>query len=48
MRRSGQAIVSEGLSEGEIVVSAGVHSLKEGEKVKVLPVASPTNIGGLL
>jgi RND family efflux transporter MFP subunit len=48
MRRNGQAIVSEGLKEGEIVVSAGVHSLKEGEKVKVLPPASPTNIGGLL
>jgi RND family efflux transporter MFP subunit len=48
IRHSGQAVVSEGLLEGEIVVSAGVHALKEGEKVKVLPPASPTNIGGLL
>jgi RND family efflux transporter MFP subunit len=48
MRRNGQAIVSEGLSEGEIVVSAGVHSLKEGERVNVLPPASSTNMGGLL
>ncbi len=44
----GTVIVSEGLNEGEIVVSAGVHVLRAGEKVKLLPVASPTNIGGLL
>ncbi len=29
-------VVSEGLSSGDLVVSAGVHSLKEGQKVKLI------------
>jgi RND family efflux transporter MFP subunit len=29
-------VVSEGLSPGDLVVSAGVHSLKEGQKVKLV------------
>ncbi len=29
-------VVSEGLSPGDLVVSAGVHSLKEGQKVKLI------------
>jgi RND family efflux transporter MFP subunit len=29
-------VVSEGLSSGDLVVSAGVHSLKEGQKIKFL------------
>ncbi|GHT53401.1 RND transporter [Bacteroidia bacterium] len=45
---NGSVVVSEGLTAGEIIVSAGVHVLKEGEKVKLLPPVSPTNIGGLL
>jgi RND family efflux transporter MFP subunit len=45
---NGTALVAEGLQAGEIVVTAGVHSLQEGEKVKLLPAASPTNVGGLL
>ena len=28
--------ISEGLSPGDLVVSAGVHSLKEGQKVKLI------------
>jgi RND family efflux transporter MFP subunit len=44
----GTVIVSEGLDEGEIVVSAGVHVLHAKEKVKLLPAVSPTNAGGLL
>ena len=44
----GTVVVSEGLSEGEIVVIAGVHVLQAGEKVKLLPAVSPTNVGGLL
>ncbi len=43
----GRALV-EGLKEGEVVVSAGVNSLKEGQQVKVLPQMSNTNKGGLL
>jgi RND family efflux transporter MFP subunit len=44
----GTAVVSEGLQAGEVVVTAGVHSLREGETVRLLPAASPTNAGGLL
>jgi multidrug efflux pump subunit AcrA (membrane-fusion protein) len=45
---NGKTIVSQGLSAGETVVTAGVHSLSEGEKVKLLPSISSTNAGGLL
>lgn len=44
----GTAVISEGLKANEIVVSAGVHSLRQDEKVKLLPAVSPTNAGGLL
>ena len=46
--RTGEVIVSEGLAPGEIVVSAGVHSLKEGMEVELLKPVSKTNVGGLL
>lgn len=46
--KDGQAVIYDGLKVGDIVVSAGVHSLKEGMKVKVLKSVSPTNVGGLL
>ena len=46
--KSGELIVSEGLLAGEIVVSAGVHSLKEGMQVELLKPTSGTNVGGLL
>ena len=44
----GRIIISKGLEAGEQVVTAGVHFLSEGEKVKLLPQAEKTNIGGLL
>jgi len=44
----GKAILSDGLKEGEIVVTAGVHALQSGEIVRLLPTVSATNIGGLL
>jgi RND family efflux transporter MFP subunit len=46
--KDGTVVIFSGLSRGETVVSAGVHSLKEGEKVKLLPAVSPTNVGGIL
>ena len=46
--RDGNARVISGLSAGETVVSAGVHSLKDGTKVNVLPGRSATNPGNLL
>lgn len=45
---NGTVILNEGPKAGETVVSAGIHSLKEGDKVTPLPAASSTNIGGLL
>ena len=46
--RDGKARITSGLKAGETVVTAGVHSLKEGEQVRILPGASATNIGNLL
>ena len=46
--KTGELIVSEGLAAGEIVVSAGVHSLKEGMSVELLKPVSKTNVGKLL
>lgn len=45
---NGTAVISSGLSPGEIVVSGGVNSVREGEKVRLLPAISSTNIGGML
>ena len=48
LHTDGTAEVSAGLKEGETVVSAGVHSVKDGQKVKPLSKPSKTNVGGLL
>lgn len=37
-----------GLADSLDVVRAGVHALQEGEKVRILPEPTATNIGGLL
>lgn len=44
----GNVIVIEGLEPGEIVVSAGASSLKEGQKVRPIKAQSKTNAGGML
>ena len=46
--RDGNARITSGLNAGETVVTAGVHSMKEGEQVRILPGASATNVGNLL
>ncbi|MDD2595674.1 MAG: efflux RND transporter periplasmic adaptor subunit [Bacteroidales bacterium] len=46
--KDGKVIVSEGISQGDKIVTAGVHSLSDGMKVKLLPQKSTTNVGGLL
>ena len=46
--RDEKLIVSNGLREGEIVITAGVRALRQGEKVKPLPAVSTTNAGGML
>lgn len=48
LHTNGTVVVVSGLELGEVVVSAGVNKLKEGQNVKPLPSASDTNIGGLL
>nr|WP_320118547.1 efflux RND transporter periplasmic adaptor subunit [uncultured Marinifilum sp.] len=44
----GMISISSGVSHGELIVSAGVHSLHQGQKVKMLNKKSNTNIGGQL
>ncbi len=41
-------VASEGLKPGDRIVSAGVHHLRDGETVRLLPPAGETNVGGLL
>lgn len=48
IRTDGTIVISNGLKAGEQVVSAGVHVLSNGEKVRLTPQVSPTNAGGLL
>lgn len=44
----GKAIVIRGLEGNEQIVTAGVHKLTNGQRVKPLPTASKSNVGGLL
>lgn len=44
----GIAVISSGLDEGERIVTAGVHVLQEGEKIRIMKENSKTNIGNLL
>lgn len=48
LRSDGTMTVVSGISSGDVIVTAGVHKLTEGQAVKVLPAASSTNVGGLL
>ena len=48
VKLDGSVAVKQGLSTGERVVSAGINSVFENQKVKVLPAKSKSNIGGLL
>lgn len=44
----GTLTVTEGLSDSDIIVRAGVRSLRQGEKVHVIEPASDTNVGAVL
>lgn len=48
LHTNGTAIVTRGLSEGELIVVAGVHKLTNKQKVKPMADESETNVGGLL
>ena len=46
--KDGTAIVRSELKRGQTIISAGANDLKEGEKVRLLPPVSASNVGGLL
>lgn len=48
IKTDGTVVISEGLKPGDIIVTAGVHSLEEGQAVRLLPATSSTNVGGML
>ncbi|MFI3317409.1 MAG: efflux RND transporter periplasmic adaptor subunit [Rikenellaceae bacterium] len=44
---NGTARISSGLEAGEVIVTAGINSLKEGQEVTKLPEVAASNIGGV-
>lgn len=46
--KNGMAIIESGINSTDNIITAGVNSLHEGEKVTVIEDASATNVGGLL
>lgn len=48
VKLDGSVAVKQGLATGERVVSAGINSVYENQKVKVLDAKTKSNIGGLL
>lgn len=46
--KNGMAIIESGVSSGDRIISAGVNSLHDGERVKVVKESSATNVGGLM
>jgi RND family efflux transporter MFP subunit len=46
LSRDGTAVVAGDLRAGEVVVTAGAHSLREGDRVRPLKPLSLTNAGG--
>lgn len=44
----GSAIIKGGLSVGDMVITAGLRSLKEGREVELLPKAKASNVGNVL
>lgn len=48
LHKDGTVLVRSDLREGQRVISAGVNELKNGQKVKLLPPVSASNVGHLL
>jgi RND family efflux transporter MFP subunit len=48
LNSQGKMEVKKGITAGDWVITAGVHSLKEGQKVRLLKSVSKSNIGGQL
>lgn len=47
IKSSGKALISSGITAGEMIVTAGVNSLKEGQTVSILEEVSSSNVGGI-
>lgn len=41
-------MILEGLNKNEKVITAGVNTIIDGEKVKLIPEESETNVGNVL
>lgn len=48
INEKGDAIITSGLKGNELIIKAGVNTLQENEKVRVINEGSKTNIGGLI
>ncbi len=49
LQSDGQSLVSgAALKAGDKIVTSGIHYVRDGAKVKTMPAASKTNVGGLL
>ena len=48
LTKDAEAMVKSSLRKGQMIISAGVNDLKDGQKVRLLPPVSASNIGGLL
>lgn len=48
IHKDGFVLVKSDLQPGQVVVSAGVHNLKDGQKVRPLPPVPASNVGQLL
>lgn len=48
LQPEGKLKVIEGLQNGDLIVTAGVHSLTDGQKVRPISKGTATNVGGLL
>ncbi len=48
IRSDGTMTILSGISAGDVIVTAGVHKLVDGQTVKALPKTASSNVGGLL
>lgn len=48
LNTEGNAVITQGISAGERIVTAGVHKLTDKQAVKPVTTESETNVGGLL
>ncbi len=48
MSNGSSVVASGGLQPGDRIVTAGIHYISDGERVKLLPPVTETNVGGLM